>query len=316
MRRLGVMINIMTQPEVRTGALPPAIDLLLVRREPGKPWTPWQLLFLSDGIRDSTATHILIELKYTESLTYHAIEALIGYEVFYRRNNKLPRRAVQSVIMLAKQPRESTRTRVGLTVRMAPGVYRGTHWTLVSKRMIVVSELSVAIHNVFVRLFSTQKAIQIAAFEQFQRELMHKVPTEVTTFVFTVNELLHKGGKSMETLALEEVLMREKTIAHKIVANMPEDELDKAIRGTAYHQHLAEQNRQEGLEQGVQQGRLEERQHMLRMLLIERFGTVPPDLSERIQHLSSKQMQAMIQVIIHAPSLDAVLEQLPAVTNG
>lgn len=312
MRRLGVMTNIMTQPEVRTGALPPAIDVLLVRREPGKPWTPWQLLFLSDGIRESTATHIIIELKYSESLTYDALEALIGYEAFYRRNNKLPRREVQSVIILAKQPRESTRTRTGLTERMALGVYRGTHWSLAPKRLIVVSELSDAIHNVFLRLFSTQKAIHKAAFEQFQRELMHQVPPEVTTFVFTVHELLHKGGKSMGTLALEEVLMHEKTIAQKIVANMPEEELDKAIRGTAYHQRLAEQNRLEGVQQGLQQGQ----QHMLRMVLIERFGAVPPDVPERIQHLSSEQMQAMIQVIIHAPSLDAVLEQLPVVTKG
>ena len=46
----------------------PRVDILLLRRE-GANWTEAQRGRLPDGIRDSTAGHILIEFKYTESVS-------------------------------------------------------------------------------------------------------------------------------------------------------------------------------------------------------------------------------------------------------
>lgn len=42
---------------------------------------------LPDGIRDCNANHILIEFKYTESLTADAIRQAVSYEYFYRTTN-------------------------------------------------------------------------------------------------------------------------------------------------------------------------------------------------------------------------------------
>jgi hypothetical protein len=47
---------------------PPRADILILRRQQAH-WTTAQLERLPDGVRDSQASHILLEFKYTESST-------------------------------------------------------------------------------------------------------------------------------------------------------------------------------------------------------------------------------------------------------
>ncbi len=46
---------------------PPEADIVILRK-PDPSWTPEQLRFMPDGLRQCKAQHILIEFKYTESL--------------------------------------------------------------------------------------------------------------------------------------------------------------------------------------------------------------------------------------------------------
>ena len=62
---------------------PPRSDVLLLRYE-GATWTIEQLARLPDGVRDSRAHHILLELKYTESLNKRRIEKAHAYDILYR----------------------------------------------------------------------------------------------------------------------------------------------------------------------------------------------------------------------------------------
>lgn len=56
----------------------PKVDILLLRRD-STAWTPEQMAMLPDGIRDCDASHVLIEFKYTESLTVDAIRQAVIY---------------------------------------------------------------------------------------------------------------------------------------------------------------------------------------------------------------------------------------------
>jgi len=59
---------------------PPRADILILRRQPAH-WTAPQLERLPDGVRDSQASHILLEFKYTESLSViFPPESLVGNE--------------------------------------------------------------------------------------------------------------------------------------------------------------------------------------------------------------------------------------------
>lgn len=65
---LLTQVDIIVYTEIQVMSEPPKADILLLQRE-RKAWTVAQKALLPDGIRDSRARHILLEFKYTESLT-------------------------------------------------------------------------------------------------------------------------------------------------------------------------------------------------------------------------------------------------------
>ncbi|MGE0083564.1 MAG: hypothetical protein AB7S75_04015 [Desulfococcaceae bacterium] len=83
----------------------PEADILLIRKE-SREKHPEQTARLPDGIRESDASHMLIEFKYTESVNENAFRQILGYDTFYRRTNRLADREVQSFVISAKIPQE------------------------------------------------------------------------------------------------------------------------------------------------------------------------------------------------------------------
>jgi len=59
----------------------PEADIIIIRRS-GKKWTNNQMQRLPDGIRHTLASHVLIELKYSESINTDAICQIAGYYQF------------------------------------------------------------------------------------------------------------------------------------------------------------------------------------------------------------------------------------------
>ncbi len=82
--RLGIIV----QSEVQVMSDPPKVDILLLRRESAG-WTDEQLPLLCDGLRDTNANHLLIEFKYSESLSADALLQALGYQYFYRQAQRL-----------------------------------------------------------------------------------------------------------------------------------------------------------------------------------------------------------------------------------
>lgn len=78
-------VTVFTGPPVMSE--PPRADIILLRQE-GRQWTPMQLRFLPDGIRDTVARHVLIEFKFTESLTIAGLRQIIGYDHFMRNQRR------------------------------------------------------------------------------------------------------------------------------------------------------------------------------------------------------------------------------------
>ncbi len=78
-----VNITVLTNFPVMTN--PPETDILLLRNNEDH-WTAEQRDRLADGIRDTIAAHILIEFKYTESLTERVLQKALGYDIFYKES--------------------------------------------------------------------------------------------------------------------------------------------------------------------------------------------------------------------------------------
>ena len=66
----------------------PEADILITKKS--KKFTKAQKERLPDGIRDSQAKHIIIKLKYTESLNEDAYYQTFGYYKFFKDSNKPP----------------------------------------------------------------------------------------------------------------------------------------------------------------------------------------------------------------------------------
>ncbi|OQY52120.1 MAG: hypothetical protein B6247_17835 [Candidatus Parabeggiatoa sp. nov. 2] len=94
-------VDIDVQSDVSVTKPPLDADILLLRRKTPQ-WTAAQRARLPDGIRDSKAPHILIELKYTQSFNEEAFTQALCYDWFYKEGRQLRKFDVQTVLLLAK----------------------------------------------------------------------------------------------------------------------------------------------------------------------------------------------------------------------
>ncbi|MCB0061397.1 MAG: hypothetical protein KDE19_04760 [Caldilineaceae bacterium] len=89
--------------EIGISSEPPRIDIVLLRRETER-WTAAQRAMLPDAVRDSKASYVLWEFKYSESLTMDTLRQAQAYLYFFRTSRKLKPEDVQMFILCAKTP--------------------------------------------------------------------------------------------------------------------------------------------------------------------------------------------------------------------
>ena len=130
----------------------PKVDILLLRRNTPQ-WTTAQLALLPDGVRETEATDILLEFKYTESLSDDAVQQTLTYDFLYKEHNDKKREEVQSFLLSARKPQNSTLKKLGYKSTNLPGVYR-SQFRLIRKVVLVsLNELSNEPHNAFIKCF-------------------------------------------------------------------------------------------------------------------------------------------------------------------
>ena len=143
-----VDVTVYTEPQVMSD--PPKVDILLLRRN-SPTWTPPQTQLLPDGVRDSAASHILVEFKFTESLNRARFQQALGYDYFYRQAQKVPETAVQTFIFSAKTPPPALLQEYGYSVIEHPGVYRSANPLLQPVGLLLLNELRPELHNAFIQ---------------------------------------------------------------------------------------------------------------------------------------------------------------------
>jgi len=270
-------LDIIVQTDVDVSNDPPEMDVLLIQNTRSPTWTPRQTRYLPDGIRTSRASHIIIEFKYTESVNQDAVQALLGYEIFYRRTHHLKAEAVQGFLVSGRTPRASTRAVWGYTEQEAPGVYRSTNQLLANTPLIVLSELADEPHNVFFKLFARQRAERQAAFSRFDQHIWWEVSPKACWLVRGLADVwMLKGGKDMRSITKEDLMQRGKELPRMILPLITEDEFEELLGDTPYMQYQREKAREEGIvqgmAQGIEQGHLATRRRVIVETLVARFG--------------------------------------------
>ena len=119
----GLQIEVLHSFFVTT--LSPKGDILLIRHATDF-WSEAQRRYLPDGIRDCPASHIIIDLKYTESINADSFFQIGYYASRYRKNQRLKRSNIEPFLLSSRTPQKSRLKRWGYQETDKAGVYRST----------------------------------------------------------------------------------------------------------------------------------------------------------------------------------------------
>ncbi len=236
-----VGIEVSTNIEVMSS--PPEADILLLRRHDPH-WTKEQKARLPDGIRDSNASHILIEFKYTESLNEQVIHQSLGYDYFYRESRKLKRHSLQTVAVSAQTPHRKTLKRLGYEPTAHPGVYRSSFVLIEHILLLVSNELADEPHNAPIKCFASRKAVKEKALRQLHTPKWDKTPSAFWWFVDGLFNFWfeRQGGKNMpqeQPVTPEFITQLGKQMVSQIIAHIPPESLLEQIPHQELIRHLS-----------------------------------------------------------------------------
>ncbi|MGF1525803.1 MAG: hypothetical protein ACFCBW_03290 [Candidatus Competibacterales bacterium] len=149
-------VDIEVQTELPLLSDPPRADIVLLRRR-GEAWTPAQRERLADGLRDTKASHLLLEFKYSESLDLDAVRQTLAYDYFYRRRRELGHRELASFVISAKTPTGDWLQRNGYAPTARAGVYRNLIPLVEPVQIILLNELAPTPHNAWFKCFASRR---------------------------------------------------------------------------------------------------------------------------------------------------------------
>jgi hypothetical protein len=224
-------VQVTVQTNVRIMAESPEADILLIRRD-GPHWTEAQRNLLPDGIRETAADHVLIEFKFTQSLSREALYQGTGYRHFYLRAQELSTDRLQAVIVSAKTPCGHFRKTFGYASTDTPGVLRSSNPMLDILPVLVLNELSDAPHNLYVKCFASRRKVRMRAFQKLFA-LFWKMCSQTTrTLLLGMFNILfpQSGGQIMSTIEWtpEQVMELGKAFEDNYLASLP---VEKRMEG-------------------------------------------------------------------------------------
>jgi hypothetical protein len=203
----------------------PRVDILLLRRQ-GKAWNEAQRARLPDGVRDSAAAHVLVEFKYTESVTEDGILQAAAYDLFYRQVQRLSKEQTLPVVLSAKTPQKSRLDEWGYQ-EVQKGVFRTTIPFVGRVMLLALNRLPARTNNAFVKLFASREQEREAGFASLEKSVLAE-SSDMHAYVLGLRQTLNvKGGSTMaEVLTPEKVLEYGKRIRQLVFeTGTPEERL-------------------------------------------------------------------------------------------
>ena len=197
-------VHVLVKTESSVLSDSPKVDMLLVQRE-GRTWNDAQRARLPDGVRDSAAANILVEFKYTESVTEDGLLQAAAYDLFYRRAQKLAKGTVPSRRVERKNAAEKPAGYVGIR----RGVYRSSMPILRRVMLLALNRLPARSNNAYVKLFASREQEREAAFASLDKSVLAD-SVDMHAYVLGLRQALNVKGE----LDMAEVLTPEKVLEY------------------------------------------------------------------------------------------------------
>ena len=228
---------------------PPRIDIVILRRHTPE-WTAEQFALLPDGIRQSKASHILIEHKQTESINLQVFKQALIYDELYPQGHGVKPSAVQTFILSARTPSSKTLQECGFVAGELAGVYTSNNLYAARLTLISLNELQPTLNNAFVQCFATRRRVRDAAFKLLLAQGWERMSNAFWDFLLGLQQQWAEKEGEMTTKLEERVLTPEmmmetgKAIRKLWLANLTPEELatlppEKRLAGLAPEDRLA-----------------------------------------------------------------------------
>ncbi|RLC15989.1 MAG: hypothetical protein DRI57_11980 [Deltaproteobacteria bacterium] len=226
---------------------PPEADVVIIRNEPV--WTEAQRERLPDGVRDTDAAHVILELKYSESLNRDAMCQTGGYYKFYKTHNRLKDHEIRVFLISSKTPRKSTLEKFGYELTEKAGVFRSRYPVCDLFPMISLNDLSDEPHNIPFKLFASKKRESLAAAETL-RTRMRDLPRDMVNFLNDFfDKLFARKGGIMDWLNMtpEETQVMRRRWLDRVCSELTPEEVLSRYRPEERLEGLRPEERLEGL---------------------------------------------------------------------
>jgi hypothetical protein len=198
LKQLLTPLGITVLSDVKVMTNPPEADILLLRRKDSNHWTEKQLEQLPDGIRDSTASHILIEFKATESISKETFIQAAAYNYFYQQSQNLTDNELQTFVISAIQPQKANREQYGYKIRVQPGVYQSDQIAFNHMTLISLNELPDELHNAWITCLASKQLKRLKAFKILQSQGFKLIPQTFKWFLVDLwKRISTKGDDDM-----------------------------------------------------------------------------------------------------------------------
>jgi signal recognition particle subunit SEC65 len=218
-------VNIVVQDEFPVMSKSPKIDYYLLSHQ-GKRWTKAQKERLPDGIRDLETTRILIEFKYTESLSEKKLMKTIGYDCFFKEYQELKDDDMQTVVMSSKSSRGNLLKSCGYVESEKKGVYISTVPAFRHVNIILLNGLADTSYNAPYKLFAGRRVERDNAMLQLQKnEIILQSPRLEPIIEFVYYNLANPGmEEEMRKMTKEELVRKSKKLMEAYWRNVSPEE--------------------------------------------------------------------------------------------
>lgn len=184
----------------------PESDILLIRRE-GKEWTKEQMERLPDGIRDSQASHILVEFKAAEAINPTDVQQIEEDDQHYLESRKLKRKELQSFLVSSKTISSKSLKTLQFETTQIKGVYCGVSVYNENTTLLVVNQLDDVPHNASIKLFASRAEEREKALGHFENTLYGRASSMLESSIAGLWKLLSTKGYQIgqQSVTVEEV---------------------------------------------------------------------------------------------------------------
>lgn len=201
LRLLLTPLNIVVHTNLDVMSSPPQADIVILRSDTGG-WTAEQMACLPDSIRDTAASHVLIEFKFSESLTEHHLRKIQGYHAFYQQSQSLRDEQLQSFILTSKTPGMRFRRRYEYERTSQAGVYHSNNVLLENIPLITLNELADRDYNAYVKCFASRKVERRKAFERLAQLSFEELSQGLWFFLLGLRQKMNMEGEK-ETMEMK-----------------------------------------------------------------------------------------------------------------